>query len=132
MSSARASSGVVKIDVSGSDLAVGELKSYTMDESADSIEKSVMGDISRKYEPGMESTTVTIEAYFDAGDAAQNQMTARQPIDFEIHPEGTATGRRVFTGSGHVTSRSVSAAFDGMIEISFTIQCTGQVVGGLN
>lgn len=131
MTSAVASNGVIKIDVGGTDVVVGELKSFTMDESADSIEKTVMGDLSRTYEPGLESTTVSIEAYFDAGDSAQNNMTARQLVDFEIYPEGTTTGRRVFSGNGAITSRSVSAAFDGMVEVSFTIQASGAVTGGL-
>lgn len=125
--------GVVKIDVSGTDTVVGEVRSFTIDESADTIETTAMGNTNRArtYVAGFESTTITVEAYFDSNDNAQNNMTGRQAVDFELYPAGTATGNRVFSGNGFITARSVSAAFDGMVEVSFTIQVSGAVVGSV-
>ena len=125
--------GVIKIDVSGTNTVVGEVRSFTMDESADTIETTAMGNTNRArtFVPGFESTTISVEAYFDSNDAAQNNMTGRQLVDFELYPSGTATGNRLFSGDGFITARSVSASFDGMVEISFTIQVSGAVTGSV-
>ena len=38
-----------------------------------------------------------------------------------------ALARLSLAGGGIVTSRSITGAFDGMVEASFTIQCSGAV-----
>ena len=44
------SSGVVKLQVAGTSVAVvGEVRSYTIETSADTIEDSIMGDFARTY-----------------------------------------------------------------------------------
>ena len=133
MATTTGQNGVIKIDVSGTNTIVGEVRSFSMEESADSIETSVMGNVNnaRTYVAGLESSTITVDAYFDASDAAQNNMTGRQAVDFELYPSGTDAGNRVFSGDGFITSRSVSTSFDGMVEVSFTIQVSGVVTGAI-
>jgi len=50
MATTTGSSGVVKLQVAGTTVAVvGEVRSYTIDGAADTIEDSVMGDTARTY-----------------------------------------------------------------------------------
>jgi hypothetical protein len=128
MATTTGSSGVVKVATSGGSVAVvGEVRSYTFDGSADTIEDSVMGDTTRSYKAGLKTNTLSVECYYDEADAQQTLMDERASVDFELYPTGTGTGETYFSGSGIITSRSVTAAFDGMVEASFTIQCSGDV-----
>jgi hypothetical protein len=128
MATTTGSSGVVKVATSGGSVAVvGEVRSYTFDGSADTIEDSVMGDTTRSYKAGLKTNTLSVECYYDEADAQQTLMDERASVDFELYPTGTGTGETYFSGSGIITSRSVTAAFDGMVEASFSIQCSGDV-----
>ena len=50
MATTKGSSGVVKLAVNGGSVAaMGEVRSFTLDETADTIEDSVMGDTARTY-----------------------------------------------------------------------------------
>lgn len=128
MATTTGSSGVVKLQVSGTTVAVvGEVRSYTIDGSTDTIEDSVMGDSARTYKAGLENSTVSLECYWDDSDAQQLVLDNRASIDFEIYPTGTGTGEKYYSGTGVVTSRSITAAFDGMVEASFSLQVSGAV-----
>jgi hypothetical protein len=128
MATATGSSGVVKIAVDGGSVAVvGEVRSFSIETSADTIEDSVIGDSARTYKTGLESSTVTIECYWDGSDAPQLVLDGRADIDFEIYPTGTGTGEKYYTGGGIVTSKSISTSFDGMVEASFSVQVSGAV-----
>lgn len=128
MATKTGASGVVKVQVSGTTVAVvGEVRSFTFEGSADTIEDSVIGDTARTYKQGLATNTVSIECYWDEADAQQLILDERADIDFEIYPTGTGSGETFFSGGGIVTSRSITGAFDGMVEASFTIQCSGAV-----
>ena len=90
MATTTGSSGVVKLQVSGTTVAVvGEVRSYTIDGSTDTIEDSVMGDTARTYKAGLENSTVTLECYWDDTDAQQLVLDNRASIDFEIYLYGS-------------------------------------------
>jgi hypothetical protein len=128
MATTTGSSGVVKIAAAGGSVAVvGEVRSFTFDGSADTIEDSVMGDTARSYKQGMTTSTVSMEVYWDEADAQQIILDERASVDFELYPTGTGTGETYFSGNGIVTSRSISGSFDGMVEASFSIQVSGAV-----
>ena len=128
MATKTGASGVVKLQVAGTTVAaVGEVRSYTFEGSADTIEDSVMSDVSRTYKQGLSTNTVSLEVYWDEADAQQLILDERTSVDFEIYPTGTGTGETFFAGTGVVTSRSITGAFDGMVEASFSIQCSGAV-----
>ena len=128
MATKTGASGVVKLQVAGTTVAVvGEVRSYTFEGSADTIEDSVMGDVSRSYKQGLSTNTVSLEVYWDEADAQQLILDERTSVDFEIYPTGTGSGETFFSGTGIVTSRSITGSFDGMVEASFSIQCSGAV-----
>jgi len=128
MATTTGSSGVVKIAAAGGSVAVvGEVRSFTFDGSADTIEDSVMGDTARSYKEGLKTNTLSMDVYWDEADAQQLILDERSSIDFELYPTGTGTGETYFSGNGIVTSRSITASFDGMVEASFAIQCNGAV-----
>ena len=126
MASSAGSSGVFKISqTDGSETAVAEVRSYSFDVTADTIEKSVMGDTAREYLAGLSSSTLSVEVYWDSSD--QDAFDERATVYWELYPTGTGTGEKYYHGSGVVTGKTISAAFDGMVEASFSIQNSGAV-----
>lgn len=127
MATATGNSGVVKLVTDGGTVAaVAEVRSFSIEETADTIESTVMGDTSRAYLAGQKTATVSIECYWDSSDAAQEDLDASEKIDFEIFPNGVGSGKK-YVGEGFVTSKSISVSFDGMVEASFSLQATGAV-----
>lgn len=128
MAIATGQEGIVKIGSSNSnETAVGNIRSFTIETSADTIESTVMGASVRSYKQGLSTGTVSIEAYWDETDAGQLALDERAEVFWEVYPTGTTAGQELYAGSGIVTSKSVSAAFDGMVEASFTIQISGAI-----
>ena len=128
MATVTGQTGVVKLQLAGvNEVVVGEVRSFTLETSADTIEDSSMGNTSRTYKAGLDSSTVSIDCYWDQTDAQQLVLDSRATVDFEISPSGTASGSKKYSGSGIVTSKSINASFDGMVEASFSIQVSGAV-----
>ena len=128
MATVTGQSRVVKLQLAGvTEVVVGEVRSFTIETSADTIEDSAMGDTSRSYKAGLDSSTVSIECYWDQADAQQLVLDSRASVDFEISPSGTASGSKKYSGTGIVTSKSITASFDGMVEASFSIQASGAI-----
>ena len=128
MATTKGSSGVIKLAVTGGTVAaMGEVRSYTFTQSADTLEDTVMGDSNRTYLASLKSGTLSAEVYWDDADAVQLVMDAAADIDFEVYPTGTGSGEKYYTGSGIVTSNEITASFDGMVEGSFEVQISGAV-----
>lgn len=115
------SEGTVKI---GSD-TLGEIRSYTVESTSETIEDSSMGDTARTYKAGLTTFTASFEVYFDETDTAQNAVDAGASITFSVYPEGDTSGDTYYTGSGIVTGRTITGSFDGMVEMSLTVQGSG-------
>lgn len=128
MATNKGSSGVVKIAANGGSVAVvGEVRSYSIDETADTVEDTVMGDTVRSYLPSLTSATLSVDAYWDDADAQQLVLDTGADIDWEIYPTGTGTGEKYYSGGGVVTAKTITASFDGMVEASFSVQVSGAV-----
>ena len=120
------SEGTVKITPSGgSATAVGEVRSYTIESSAEVIEDTTMGNADRTYKAGLKTFIGSLEVFFDEGDTAQAALDAAAEIVFAVFPEGDTSGDTYYTGSAIVTGRTITASFDGMVEMSLTVQGTG-------
>lgn len=127
------SSGLVKMHTAdGSEAAVGSVRNFSIESTTDTIESSVMGNTDRAYLKGLSSHTVSVEAYWDEADTVQQLLDPGTTIFFEVHPTGSGSGEEYYHGSGVLTSKSISAAFDGMVEASFSLQVNGAVTTASN
>jgi len=119
------SEGVLKI---GSD-TVGEVRSYTIEETVETIEDTSLGDTARTYKVGLSSFTGSMEVFFDETDTAQTAIKTaidgQSTVTFEVYYEGEGSGNKYFTGTAIVTSLSVNGSFDGMVEASISLQGSG-------
>lgn len=127
-------SGVVKVGLNVGEtptaLTVGEVRSFSIEETADTVETTAMGDTARKFVPSFTTGTVSIEALFDADVSESNHdvLDVGKQVVFEIYPAGaTVVGNEYYSGSGIITSKSISVPYDGMVEASFSIQTSDTI-----
>jgi hypothetical protein len=124
------SEGTVKLGTVGADTAIGEIRSFTISETADTIEDTTMGDTSRTYAVGLKTFSGSVECYFDPDDAKQDEMVAGASLTLTDYPEGSDSADQYISGSVIITSADVSSSADGMVEASFSFQGTGAVTRG--
>ena len=120
------SAGVVKAGGN----AIGEIRSFTVDQTGDTVEDTAMGDTSRSFKATLNTFTASIDALFDDTDTAQTAMTIGTELAFLFHPEGSGSGAFQLSGQGIITGISQSQSFDGLVERSFTVQGTGALTPG--
>ena len=120
------SAGVVKAGGN----AIGEIRSFSVEQSSDVIEDTKMGDSARTFKPSLTQFTASVEALFDDTDTAQTAMTIGSELAFLFQPEGSGSGAYQLSGTGIVTGISQSQAHDGLVERSFSVQGTGALTIG--
>ena len=122
MATHKGSEGTVKV---GSN-AIAEIRSYNIDESADTLEDTSMGDSARTYKPSLTSFSGSIDVFWDETDTSgQGALDIGSEVTLNFYPEGDTAGDTYYSGSAIVTGVSRSAAFDGLIEASISVQGTG-------
>lgn len=116
------SEGTVKV---GSD-AIAEIRSFSIEESADTLEDTTMGDTARTYKPSLTTFTGSVDVLWDETDTTgQGALTIGAEVTLNLYPEGDAAGDTYLTGSAIVTGRTVNSSFDGLVEMSISVQGNG-------
>ncbi len=117
------SEGTVKV---GSN-AIAEIRSFSIEETADTIEDTTMNNGgARTYKPSLTSFSGSVDVFWDETDSTgQGALTIGAEVTLNLYPEGSANGDTYLSGSAIVTSRSISSSFDGMVEMSISVQGNG-------
>lgn len=105
---------------------VAEIRSFSISETADTLETTSMGDTSRTYLPSLKSFSGSIDVFWDESDTTgQVALVVGAEVTIKFYPEGTTSGDTYLSGSAIVTGKTVNGSFDGMVEASITVQGTG-------
>ena len=114
--------GILKVGAN----TVAELRSFSIEETGDTVEDTVMTDTARTSVPTLTSFTGSADVYWDETDTTgQGALTVGSSVTIGFYPEGDTTGDTYYTGTAIVTGVSRSASFDGMVEASITLQGSG-------
>ncbi len=114
--------GVVKV---GSN-AVAEVRSFSINQTADTVEDTTMGDTARTRLVTLTSFDGSLDVFWDETDTnGQVALSPGSNVTLELYPEGDSTGDTYYSGSVNVTGLSISTSVDGMIEASITVEGTG-------
>jgi predicted secreted protein len=105
--------------------AVAEIRSYSVEETADTLETTSMGDAARTHLASLTSFSGSLDVYWDEADTAQIALTVGSSVTIKFYPEGTASSAKYYSGTAIVTGVSRSASFDGLVEASISVQGTG-------
>ena len=105
---------------------IAEIRSFSLEESADTIEDTTMGDTSRTYLTGLKTFTGSVECFWDETDTnGQVSFSVGASVTLVVYPEGATSGDTYYSGTAIVTGRTITSSFDGMVEASFTLQGSG-------
>lgn len=125
--------GVIKIDASvgGSLTTVVNVRNFSIDITADTIETTVMTKDVREYVKGMASWSGSADVYFDATNfaaiaglnpAVSTAVVGDSTLSISAALNDTS---HVFTGEIIVTGYSVSSSMDGLVEATVSFQGSG-------
>lgn len=118
------------LDFGGS--AITELKSWSLEEAAEQIDDTAMGDTNRTSKSGLPSANGTIEVHYDEADSVQESMDPAVAGVLILYPKGNASGKPRITLTVQITGRSTSGAIDEILPQSFNYSIsTGAVVRDL-
>lgn len=116
------SEGVVKVGTN----TIAEVRSYSIEQTGDTVEDTTMGDSWRSHKTTLKSWTASLDVFWDETDTnGQTALAVGNEVNFRVYPEGDTTGDTYLTGTGIVTGKTVNGSFDGMVESSITLQGTG-------
>ena len=105
---------------------VAEVKSWSFDESADTLEDTVMGDSAKTRKSTLTDASGSMDCFWDETDTTgQEALTAGSEVTLNLYPEGNTSGDVYYTGSVIVTGIGRSASYDGMVEASYSWEANG-------
>lgn len=116
------SEGTVKV---GSD-AIAEIRSFSIEEAADTLEDTSMGDTARTYKSSLTNYTGSIDVLWDETDTTgQGGLTIGAEVELNLYPEGDTSGDTYYSGNAIVTGRTINSSYDGLVEMSISVQGNG-------
>lgn len=122
MATHKGSEGIVKVGTN----TVAEVRSYSIDESADVLEDTSMGDSAKTYLASLTSFSGSLDVFWDETDSSgQGALTVGSSVTLNVYPEGDEAGDTYYTGTALVTGVSRTGSFDGMVEASISVQGSG-------
>jgi hypothetical protein len=114
--------GVVKVGSND----VAEVRSFSLNETADTVEDTTMGDTARTHLITLTSFDGSIDVFWDETDTnGQVALGVGSSVTLALYPEGDSAGDTYYSGTALVTGVSRSSSFDGMVEASITVQGSG-------
>ena len=121
------SEGTVKVGAN----AIAEIRSYSIEETADTTEDTTMGDAYRTHKTTLKGWSGSVDVFWDETDTnGQAALAVGSEVTMNFYPEGSANGDAYMTGTAIVTSKTVTASFDGMVESTINVQGTGALTTG--
>jgi hypothetical protein len=116
------SEGTVKVGAN----AIAEIRSFSVEETGDTIDDTSMGDTARTYIAGLKTYTASIDCLWDeTNTTGQGALTIGASVTLNLYPEGATTGDIYYTGTALVTGRTITSSHDGLVEMSISCQGSG-------
>ncbi len=114
---------------------VGELRGFSIEETAETLDDTVAGDTSRSFKVTYKNWTATVDVLYDMDSTAQDSAIGSSlTVKFYTEPGttyGTAdTGDEEISGNAVIIGRTINASYDGLIEASFSLQGVGNLTYG--
>ena len=118
------SEGTLKVDAN----TIAEIRSYSLEETADTVEDTSMGDSYRSFKTTLKGWSGSVDVFWDETDTlGQGGLVVGAEATINVFPEGASAGvsEKYYTGTAIVTGKTITGSFDGMVESTITLQGTG-------
>lgn len=119
------------LSISGT--AVAEVRSFSIDQTNNTVEKTVMGDSWKSYYTTQKEWSGSADIYYSqtSGNIANvAAITSGASAAFIGYPAGDTTGYPKLSGNILVTGVSISTSMDGMVEATISFQGDGALTVG--
>lgn len=127
MATFKGKDGVVRVGAN----AVGEVRSFSVDETAQTTDTTSMGDDYTTHEVIVKEWSGSCEVWFDDTDTnGQNALVNGASVDLSFLMEGATSGSHLLQGTATVTQRNISSSREGIVECSFSFQGNGPLTEG--
>jgi len=114
--------GVVKVGAND----VAEVRSFSINQTADTVEDTTMGDTARTRLVTLTSFDGSLDVFWDETDTnGQVALGVGSNVTLALYPEGDSAGDTYYSGTANVTGVSISTSVDGMVEASITVEGSG-------
>jgi hypothetical protein len=114
--------GVVKIGAN----TIAETRSWSIEQQADTVEDTVLGDSWKTNKPSLKSWSGSISCWWDETDTnGQVVMIVGAELTLTLYPEGATTGDIFYTGSAIITGFTNKGEVGAMVEADFTFTGNG-------
>lgn len=124
MANHKASEGTVKVASN----VVAEIRSYSLNESAPTIDDTEIGDTARTKKAGAVEASGSMECWWDETDTTgQGAMTVGSEVTLNIFPEGDSSGDTYETMSAIITGKEITGSEGGMVEAKIDFEVNGAV-----
>lgn len=108
--------------------AVAEVKNFTVTQTVETADDTVMGDTWRSHKAGFKSWNGSLTCNFDDTDATgQEALTAGASVTLNLQPEGNTTGDYLLTGTATITEVTQTSDSEGIVERSFNFLGNGSL-----
>lgn len=126
MATTTGSEGTVKVGTAGSDTAIAEIRSFSIEETGDTLETTSMGDTARTHVASLKTFTATVDVFWDeTNTGGQVALQVGSSVTLNLYPEGATSGDTYYTGTAIVTGRTINSTFDGLVEMTISVQGSG-------
>ena len=120
-------SGIVKVGTN----TVAEVRSFTLDTTAELLEDTALTDTSKSFQVGKKGATASVECFWDETDTnGQIAIAEGSSVALNLYPEGATSGDYYYSGTYLITANSVSVPTDGIIEATFSATLTAALTRG--
>ncbi len=110
--------------------AIGNVTGFTIDTTHDVVEDTSLEDSSKTFKAGRGTFTASIDMNYNEENTQQESLTSGSSLSFVFLPEGNTSGDQSFSGTGIVTSTSITVALDGMTTRTVALQGNGALTIG--
>lgn len=94
------------IDVGGT--AIGEVRSFTVNEALDTADDSAMGDTYGTIKTGLIRASGTVDVWFDSTDAGQDLLVFGSEVTLNLYPESNTSGKEKWTVTATITGADLN------------------------
>lgn len=111
----------------------GDSRSINMPFQVDTYDATTFGFGWTQYVEGMRDVEITVDALWDTGTAATDldatlwAMFGNGLYPWAVGPNGSASGKIIYSGTGYVTQFGVEIPVDGVVTANYTIKNSGSV-----
>lgn len=110
---------------------VAEVLEWSLSESANTIDDTVLGDTSMTHKAGLNSWSGSINCFWDDTDTnGQVAMTIGASVDLNLLPEGGGVGSAEYNGTATITGIERAVSNDSIVTQSFTFTGNGDLTIG--